>query len=123
MTDTIRYRYRCMNLTCRRVWQVEFQGQRIEDRQRGKSVMRYLSSEGLSHFDSKYMYCPKCDTRSIEPKPIQGRHDANRPCDSRCIEAVGTTCVCSCGGANHGVGWLYDFRSAIRQGFAISEAS
>lgn len=27
-------------------------------------------------------------------------------CDSSCIGAVGPVCVCSCGGANHGVGWL-----------------
>ena len=27
-------------------------------------------------------------------------------CDSSCINAVGPVCVCSCGGAGHGVGWL-----------------
>ena len=28
------------------------------------------------------------------------------PCDFRCMYAIGSQCVCSCGGPNHGKGWL-----------------
>jgi len=29
---------------------------------------------------------------------------SHKQCDTRCVEAVGEECVCSCGGENHGSG-------------------
>jgi len=34
-------------------------------------------------------------------KPIKSRF-VDRPCDRRCTHATGDTCLCSCGGLNHG---------------------
>lgn len=39
-------------------------------------------------------------------KPIEGVVVENVRCDSRCIYARGHTCNCSCGGKNHGAGWM-----------------
>lgn len=36
-------------------------------------------------------------------KPVRGRV-ADKTCDSRCVNAVGPSCDCSCGGANHAAG-------------------
>jgi hypothetical protein len=37
-------------------------------------------------------------------KPVQGTYSADHQCDSRCLNARGWKCTCSCGGANHGRG-------------------
>lgn len=40
----------------------------------------------------------------LEIREITGVADATVPCGSRCQEAVGAECRCSCNSANHGVG-------------------
>lgn len=37
---------------------------------------------------------------------VEGTLSAAHLCDARCLAAIGPICVCSCGGANHGAGWL-----------------
>lgn len=37
-------------------------------------------------------------------KSVQGTYSAVHKCDSRCLNARGHDCTCSCGGANHGRG-------------------
>lgn len=39
-------------------------------------------------------------------KQLQGSQSVKHKCDDRCIYAVGSVCVCGCGGVNHGVGLL-----------------
>ena len=34
-------------------------------------------------------------------------YDPNKKCDLRCMNARGFDCVCSCGGAGHGMGHLF----------------
>lgn len=36
---------------------------------------------------------------------IDGKFKADVPCDSRCTNAKGNNCECSCGGVNHGSAW------------------
>lgn len=37
-------------------------------------------------------------------KQIKGTYSPDHKCDARCLNARGTDCTCSCGGANHGRG-------------------
>lgn len=37
-------------------------------------------------------------------KAVKGTYSPDHQCDSRCLNARGWTCTCSCGGANHGRG-------------------
>jgi hypothetical protein len=37
-------------------------------------------------------------------KAVKGTYSADHKCDSRCLNARGWSCTCSCGGANHGRG-------------------
>jgi hypothetical protein len=37
-------------------------------------------------------------------RTVQGTYSAVHKCDSRCLNARGHSCTCSCGGANHGRG-------------------
>ena len=37
-------------------------------------------------------------------KPVKGTYSESHQCDSRCLNAKGWDCTCSCGGANHGRG-------------------
>jgi hypothetical protein len=37
-------------------------------------------------------------------KAVKGTFSAEHQCDSRCLNAKGHSCTCSCGGANHGRG-------------------
>lgn len=42
--------------------------------------------------------------RQISFSPINGRYVEGHVCDARCMNAIGHSCDCSCGGANHGRG-------------------
>ena len=45
-------------------------------------------------------------------KPIKGTFSKDHQCDSRCLNAKGNDCTCSCGGANHGKGHAVEVREA-----------
>lgn len=48
--------------------------------------------------------CPK--RHKVFPlKTIKGTYSADHKCDSRCLNAKGHSCTCSCGGMNHGRGY------------------
>jgi len=51
-------------------------------------------------------WCPSCGERAWSAQRIEGFKVDTVPCDSRCTEAKGHKCDCSCGGANHGKGHL-----------------
>lgn len=50
--------------------------------------------------DADSIPCPSCKT-TMNRQMIQGRY-TETPCDTRCTEAKGHKCECSCGGHNHG---------------------
>lgn len=51
-------------------------------------------------------YVARCVNRHkfFACKAIKGTYSEKHQCDSRCLNAKGWTCTCSCGGANHGRG-------------------
>lgn len=48
--------------------------------------------------------CLAC-RRECEVNEIYGRYVPELVCGAKCTGAVGNTCDCSCGGANHGGKW------------------
>ena len=46
-------------------------------------------------------WCPFHDFR-MKGKPILGVFDESVDCGPKCAKAIGTSCRCVCGGANHG---------------------
>jgi hypothetical protein len=50
--------------------------------------------------------CPAHPNAYLESQTVEGTFSASHKCDPRCTSAIGKVCVCSCGGANHGCGWL-----------------
>lgn len=47
--------------------------------------------------------CRRCG-RALYASQVRGRVVPEIPCGPRCLAATGTSCDCSCGGANHGAG-------------------
>jgi hypothetical protein len=63
--------------------------------------------EGKAPQFSSSCPCGKAKGTSHQGKEAKGRLvkgtlDESHPCDPRCTGAVGSECVCACGGANHG---------------------
>jgi hypothetical protein len=54
---------------------------------------------------SKDYFCPSCNAQTWEGQRIEGT-TTEHVCDVRCTDAKGFRCECSCGGANHGQGFL-----------------
>lgn len=48
--------------------------------------------------------CPSCRSDRVEVRLIKGNYVEDKPCDGRCMNAIGPSCSCSCGGKNHGRG-------------------
>jgi hypothetical protein len=46
-------------------------------------------------------------------KQIKGTYSKDHQCDSRCLNAKGHTCKCSCGGMNHGMGFAVTAHAVI----------
>lgn len=45
-------------------------------------------------------------------KTVKGTYSEKHNCDSRCLNAKGHDCTCSCGGANHGRGYAVEVTEA-----------
>lgn len=45
--------------------------------------------------------CDACG-KPMAHEQIRGRYSEARECDARCMGAIGPSCDCQCGGANHG---------------------
>lgn len=70
------------------------------ERQLGGFVSRIADTSELTDT------CPAHPLRSLKWEKVEGTFSEKFACDPRCTSATGRVCVCSCGGANHGAGWL-----------------
>jgi hypothetical protein len=61
---------------------------------------------GAGAFRWNNMVLGRCNNRHrwFALKRIKGTYSKDHKCDSRCLNAKGHDCTCSCGGANHGRG-------------------
>ncbi|HEX4620425.1 MAG TPA: hypothetical protein VH208_02560 [Myxococcaceae bacterium] len=61
----------------------------------------------------------------VEPKVLNGRRKIAHVCDSACTHARGEDCICSCGGANHGIAWrghptwFIEFKEGSKKAVAV----
>ena len=75
-----------------------------EDMQPAEGFRDVTAGTGMYRVNGGYF--ARCTNRhKVFPmKPVQGTYSEHHKCDSRCLNAKGWTCTCSCGGANHGRG-------------------
>lgn len=66
----------------------------------------------------------RCDKRHkvFVLKTVKGTYSPDHKCDSRCLNAKGNNCTCSCGGANHGAGHVVTTHVAVSKHFPPSPA-
>jgi hypothetical protein len=76
-----------------------------EDVQEAEGFRDVTAGTGVYHVGN-YGHFARCDKRhKVFPcKAVKGTYSADHQCDSRCLNAKGWSCTCSCGGANHGRG-------------------
>lgn len=55
----------------------------------------------VDHSIGVYVLCPDCGARVVLTA-VKGRYRPEITCGAKCRNAVGPSCDCSCGGANHG---------------------
>jgi len=53
--------------------------------------------------DGPIVICPTCGA-AVHLHPVAGKFNPSKICSSKCVNATGFVCECSCGGANHGAG-------------------
>ena len=58
-----------------------------------------------AHSQHAQIACPECKGR-IKLAWVVGRTSEGVPCDGTCQYAWGKSCSCSCGGVNHGRGYI-----------------
>lgn len=74
----------------------------------------YPISSEFQSLDGSIVYVPwnvdnkRCDScgYGMESVDVIAIHNPEGKCDFRCMNAHGPLCVCSCGGPNHGKGWI-----------------
>lgn len=101
--------YRCRNRACRAPKRVTLPYRRtVTIAQDACGIHRNTVTEfNVDGFRTRYLPsldCEACGTRYMESKVIKGVK-SDKPCDARCMGAVGPACDCSCAGANHGQNW------------------
>jgi hypothetical protein len=71
-------------------------------------LIRLTEIKGIKTYvhDDHDACCPECQGRIyVKSSEVEG-HLSEKKCDARCTGARGPHCDCSCGGTNHGAGWL-----------------
>ena len=106
--------------TIQRIYSCKCLGTRFGIRRDFKAVTHWATIEGRNlvlytdYFDRKdkpispealNTLCPNCGFVMVSNDTFATLNPEGH-CDMRCEYAVGSECVCSCGGPNHGIGWL-----------------
>lgn len=68
-------------------------------------LRQYAESDAACHvYSNGIVYIPCCG-RDRALRQVRGVYSEKHKCDSRCMASKGTSCECSCGGANHGANY------------------
>ena len=73
-------------------------------RTRGPFRIQYVAFESGNLPFGSWIYCI-AHRREIIFRTVKGTLNEAHTCDARCLCAVGGSCECSCGGANHGAAY------------------
>ena len=99
--------YRCK--VCRSTKRVDLPRRELRSHPldgRGKISVTYLyERDGQLYERPPREWAPICCDRPMKGDEIQSRPGKLAKCGRRCIEAVGSTCACPCGGKNHGAAY------------------
>lgn len=69
------------------------------------TLMRMTSTEARTETQDGFR-CPKCNSLRVQSSAVVGVYTEQHICNGACVSAKGPQCSCSCGGVNHGAGWL-----------------
>lgn len=99
--------YKCSSKSCGNIWAVDYKERAKVSRGYGKTETTYWRIDRKLGRVNAWtdVICPECGERCGKAGMVKGSK-AECPCDARCTEAKGFVCNCSCGGANHGGGYL-----------------
>ena len=76
-----------------------------EDVQPAETFRDVLKGAGVFRVGNNGFFARCQSGHKVFPvKAIKGTYSEAHQCDSRCLNAKGWSCTCSCGGANHGRG-------------------
>ena len=107
-------------ITIQRIYSCKCTGVRFGIRRDLKAVTHWATIDGRNlvlytdYFDRKdkpispeelNTLCPNCGFVMVSNDTFAVLNPEGH-CDLRCEFAVGSQCTCSCGGPNHGIGWL-----------------
>ena len=107
--ETQRIIFQCKNKNCKHVWAYDYQ---ISRRRSNFNRMEYVTyyrdvdRKRLTSSDEYFTGCPVCHSKFIEGNVVKGTYSDKKACDSRCMNAKGADCDCSCAGKNHGINHL-----------------
>ncbi len=101
-TRTENWIYRCYRKRCPGVLRIEHTSRQNYYRHDEDYLWIELGQRQYGHFN--YPAAPACPVCGGEMRgqPIRGTTRPDIPCNARCTGAVGSSCDCACGGANHG---------------------
>ena len=70
-----------------------------------RSLGRCRSCKKAHRVDAtSWIFSVKCECgTTVKLAPVVGSYDEHVNCGAKCRNAVGPSCDCSCGGANHGI--------------------
>jgi hypothetical protein len=94
--------FRCRIRQCGHVWAFEYPEKVLGDYVRRVEGQMGVRSAAIDAGDG----CPKCHDKWPKCGLVKGKLNDGVPCDSRCTNAVGWLCSCSCAGRNHGKGFM-----------------
>ena len=64
------------------------------------------SPEDLSHYTQDDYRCPTCG-HECKAAMVDAHYVPDQKCGGKCVNAIGPSCECSCGGKNHGAGYTF----------------
>lgn len=98
--------FRCKVRDCRHVWAFDYPEKTTfgkNDFYRRVAGEQFVRRPPTDAYDG----CPKCKAKYpyVAWGLVKGKR-SEQPCDSRCTNAKGFSCQCSCAGLNHGRGFI-----------------
>lgn len=112
-TSTKRYIYKCQDKNCKHVYALDFDvTYYVETRQYSYKLVNApewaaaeVAQKPWMRMPRNFTQCSKCG-RFAKMDIVKGFYNPEHVCDGCCMSAKGSTCDCSCGGANHGANWV-----------------
>lgn len=116
---TFRAILKCRNRNCKHVWALDYRTEgtdrhglpygtrELKQGERASDLDRYYGGRRSYSDDmSGVLRCPECAVNLPNGGRVEGRYSEKHVCGAKCLGAIGPSCDCQCGGANHGANHL-----------------